>query len=78
MSECPFYNGRMENMPKMAESMKKIFCKLDNSQCARYMVSAALGTNHIPHDLYPEQFECAQKIILQQTKPSATPVVPQE
>lgn len=63
LSGCPFFNGRMANMPSMAESYKKHYCHGEHSQCARAMVSKALGKAHVPGDLFPNQVERAQKLI---------------
>ncbi len=69
MSDCPclpgcaFFNNKMADMPVMAESMKKRYCKGDNSLCARFMVFQAKGRENVPSDLFPNNVERARSII---------------
>jgi hypothetical protein len=67
IKECPFYNDRMLNMPAFSNSMKKIFCHVDNSDCARHMIKETLGLMKIPHDLFPNESERAREIIKNHT-----------
>lgn len=60
---CPFFNDRMANMPVTANSMKKRYCLGDNTKCARYMVSRALGKERVPSGLGPGQVDKAEEII---------------
>ena len=60
---CVFFNDKMANMPQIAESMKKRYCKIDNSQCARFMVFKKLGKPKVPKDLFPNQIERAKSIM---------------
>jgi hypothetical protein len=60
---CIFFNDKMQNMPDIAESMKKKYCRGDNSMCARYMVFKVLGGDKVPADLYPGQTDRVDKIL---------------
>ena len=63
LSTCPFFNEKMADMPGTAASLKGQFCQGDNTTCARYMVSKALGKSNVPSDLFPNQMEKAKEII---------------
>lgn len=62
---CPFFNDKMENMPSAADMMKKLYCKWNYSQCARYMVATALGREKIPADLFPSDASRAEILLIQ-------------
>lgn len=59
---CPFFFGKMENMPTMADMYKTNFCLGDNTQCARYVVRHARGKGNVPSDLFPNEFERARRL----------------
>jgi hypothetical protein len=63
LSGCPFFNDKMANMPAMANSYKRKYCRGNFEKCARYMVFKTLGKPKVPADLYPNQQEKAQQII---------------
>lgn len=71
LPKCPFFNDKMKDMPAMIEVYKDKYCRSDNSRCARFMVFKALGREKVPLDLYPNQVEMAQKIIADNSAPSA-------
>lgn len=58
---CPFFNGKLANMPNTAEVLKKFYCLGSYESCARYMVFKAIGK--VPPDLWPNETERAKKII---------------
>lgn len=64
LTGCSFFNDKMAEVPATADMMKKRYCLGDNTNCARHMIKAALGTAKVPGDLYPAQVEKA-RIILQ-------------
>jgi hypothetical protein len=53
LEECPFYNDRLDNMPSVADAMKRVYCKRSYKLCARYVVKMSLGRKHVPADLFP-------------------------
>jgi len=53
----------MANMPGTAEIYKKKYCAGEYADCARYLVFKAIGREHVPKDLFPNQQEKVQKII---------------
>lgn len=63
LAGCPFFNDRMANMPITAEMIKRKLCRGDNTDCARYMVSKAVGKEHVPANLIPNQVDRAEEII---------------
>lgn len=61
LTTCPFFTGRMSNMPSVAELLKQSYCFGDKTQCARYqVVSAGVPA---PPDLFPQQTERAREIL---------------
>ena len=63
LGACPFFNDRMVDRPGMSKLYKKNYCLKDNSQCARYMVAEAIGTDNVPLDLYPNMIQRVGSII---------------
>lgn len=55
LSNCPFYNDQMSNMPTIAGIYKDKYCNTDNSSCARFLVFKTFGKEKVPHDLFPNQ-----------------------
>lgn len=62
--KCPFFHDKMADMPSMANMMKKRYCQGDSSVCARWVVRAALGPTAVPIDLFPNQLERAEKLVV--------------
>ncbi|MBN2628051.1 MAG: hypothetical protein JXA95_15390 [Spirochaetales bacterium] len=56
---CPFFNGEND------EEMKTKYCKNNNLNCARYMVSNSCGKDKVPADLAPNEKEKAYLIIVE-------------
>nr|WP_321406768.1 hypothetical protein [uncultured Carboxylicivirga sp.] len=67
VENCPFFNEKMANMPATAAGYKRKFCLGSNESCARYMVLKSLGGSMVPMDLFPNQIEKAERLILEQT-----------
>ena len=65
IDDCPFYKERMARMPRSTEIMKEMFCKNEYAKCARYLVYRECGREHIPIDLFPNEFEKGRKIVAQ-------------
>ena len=63
LSRCLFYKDKMDDMPVTAEMFKHRFCTGDYSNCARFMVSKALGASAVPPHLFPNQTEKAKQLI---------------
>jgi len=61
---CIFFNDKMANMPSTAAIYKKKYCETDSSSCARHMVFKALGKLRVPADLFPNQTDKAQQMIM--------------
>ncbi len=60
---CPFFNGKMKDMPSTSEMYKKKYCLSDFENCARYMVNTKKGKQAVPENLTPNQIDKALAII---------------
>lgn len=65
---CIFFNDKMADMPSTAEIFKTLYCKNDFENCARMMVVKALGREHVPTDLFPNQSAKACDLIKKKKK----------
>ena len=64
LKNCPFFNDRMKDMPATAELFKKTYCKDNFEDCARFIVSKRIGREKVPLDLFPNQKQRVNDIIL--------------
>jgi hypothetical protein len=60
---CVFFHDRMDKLPFAAEQMKRRYCLGSNLECARHIVFDALGSEHVPSDLFPNDVRRAERII---------------
>jgi len=60
---CPFFNDAIPHMPITAQYLKNIYCIGSPHTCARYIVCKALGKEHVPLNLFPEDLSSAERII---------------
>jgi hypothetical protein len=60
---CVFFNDRMGDYPFAADQMKRRFCLEDNLGCARHIVLEAMGREHVPKDLFPNDLQRANRVI---------------
>jgi hypothetical protein len=63
LEKCLFFNDKMAGMPAASDLMKKRYCTKDNSTCARFMIVQAMGREHVPQDLFPNNTDRAKTII---------------
>lgn len=63
LKTCLFFNDKLEKMPGPAELFKDLYCRRDNSICARYLIAKELGREVIPRDLFPNHVEMAKEIL---------------
>ena len=68
LPNCPFFNGRMDEMPASVKMFKRQYCLGNHISCARYRVYKELGLDHVPDDLLPYQSGCADAIIMAKNK----------
>jgi hypothetical protein len=61
LTKCPFFAGRISNMPSVAELMKKNYCLGDKTLCARYQLASA-GLD-VPMDLLPNDTQRVREIL---------------
>jgi hypothetical protein len=71
ISMCPFYNDKMPMARGLGAIYKKKYCEGNHEICARWKVLQALGSQHVPANLYPSMIDVAQQIIESQGKKSA-------
>ena len=62
---CTFFNDKIKNMPRVGETMKKLYCLWNYKQCARYRVASTLSQKEVPGDLFPGDTIKAKIIIAQ-------------
>lgn len=62
-SSCTYYNVLKEKSPVILRYIKEEYCDSSYSACARFVVSKAHGTNHVPKYLFPEDIQEACKIL---------------
>jgi hypothetical protein len=65
IGSCPFYNDKLKGDIEQINSMKTIFCKTNNLNCARYMIFTAIGVENIPDELFPNEKTRAYEVISQ-------------
>jgi hypothetical protein len=63
IAKCLFFNGKMDNMPPDAESIKQKYCRGEFTECARYKVFKVLGKCDVPRDLFPHENDRAAEIL---------------
>lgn len=63
LPSCPFFTGRMRNMPATAEVLRQRYCRGDWSSCARCIVAEALGRETVPADLFPHELDRARRLL---------------
>jgi hypothetical protein len=61
--QCPFYLGELVREQVETEELKDRYCRNNNLNCARYMIAQAMGIEHVPPDLYPDEKAVAYGII---------------
>jgi hypothetical protein len=54
----------MKNMPAIAGIMKKRICQGDWTHCARHTIFEKLGAEAVPLDLFPDEIDKAQHILV--------------
>lgn len=60
---CSYFNGDLKNMPIASNLVKQMYCFWHFDECSRYKVAMAIGRESVPHDLFPTEFQRAEKII---------------
>jgi len=63
LGTCPFFNDKMQGMPTTAQLAKNRYCCGTFNECSRYIVRAALGKEHVPADMFPDQQKRAKDLI---------------
>jgi len=60
---CIFFNDHMEDMPAVAELLKRQYCQGAFQGCARFRVAQKLGGPNVPRDLFPNDSVRATKLL---------------
>ncbi|PKQ17125.1 MAG: hypothetical protein CVT67_01405 [Actinobacteria bacterium HGW-Actinobacteria-7] len=61
---CPFFHDKMDNMPAMADIFKNRYCLGDHFTCARHRIFESLGRDRVPHDMFPNDGEYADTLLV--------------
>jgi hypothetical protein len=62
--DCKFlHNLIMVIMPTSVNLYKQLYCLENSNNCARNMVSQALGSDAVPTDLFPHHKDRAEMIL---------------
>ena len=64
IDHCPFFKDQMVAMPQSSEIIKETFCRNEHEKCARQLVYAQCGSEHVPADLFPGELQRAREIVL--------------
>ena len=62
LSFCDFFVSEIK-VESIAKRYKEKYCYSCKDACAIYMVFSAKGNDHIPTDLYPNEYDKALNII---------------
>ncbi len=65
LPKCPFFHDKMSNMPSMAEILKQRYCHAGWKTCARHRVFMEFGSASVPFDLFPNENERADMLLLE-------------
>jgi len=65
---CTFINETTLKNPSQAAKYKISYCNSNSANCARYLISRALGRQSLPDDLLPEEMNRAERIVLEKNK----------
>ena len=65
LSDCPFFNDKLQNMPAASDIMKKMYCQWHYVKCARYRIAVAMGRSAIPADMFPGDTRRATEMLIQ-------------
>lgn len=68
---CPFFNEKIGALPGLVSILKKEYCLLMKTRCARYRVVQAVGRKFVPPDLFPNDAEQAEAIIAEARQTSS-------
>ena len=60
---CPFFQGRLKGAPHLAKHLKDQYCFKAYKTCARYMISKAIGEEHVPENMWPNERTQAEEAI---------------
>lgn len=64
LENCPFFSTpEMVDRPHLIDYLKTVYCRSDFQNCCRYRIAAALGCEHIPSLMMPDQMEWARQIL---------------
>ena len=62
-SVCPFFQGKLPQMPPTVELIKRRYCFDNHLDCALFVVGEKKGFETLPKDLYPSQRDRALKLL---------------
>ncbi len=68
LTVCPFFNETLTTIPTIAEFFQNNYCRGDSSQCARYIALQVIGAEDVPANLFPDEHQIAQELIVETRK----------
>lgn len=66
IEKCLFFRDRLKGIPAKASVLKRIYCRDNNSRCARYLIFRKVGSDGVPEDLFPNNYSEAFRILASQ------------
>lgn len=63
LSNCQFYQSKIDAESGMGKLYKKRYCLGDKNKCARYITASKIGRENVPANLYPNMHDRAKEII---------------
>ena len=64
---CQFLNEIIiTTMPNSVNLYRRLYCEDNVKACARYMLTQAVGSDAVPHDLFPQHRDRAMTILRDQ------------
>lgn len=64
LEKCAFFNAEeIASLHNLVDYLKNTFCLDDFTKCSRYQIAAAIGREHVPVLMTPDQNLWAQQIL---------------
>lgn len=72
--KCPFFNApEVADRHHLTDYLKTTYCRSDFQNCCRYQIAAALGREHVPALMMPDQVDWARQILKESHHPTDSP-----
>jgi hypothetical protein len=64
LKKCLFFHENLQNMPAASEMMKRMYCRWQYDECARYKIATKMGPENVPSGMFPQGRRNMQKLYL--------------